>query len=75
MTKMERTIAHENGDFWVCAGSSQYTVYRCGITHSKADSSYTKDADGLSLAIARCNYLAKRSKSCNDNSPASCATE
>lgn len=61
MTRTEsHIIAHENGDFWVSSTDGQYTVYRCELTHSVADSSYPKSADGLSIAIARCNYLAKR---------------
>jgi len=30
------------------------------LTHSVADSSYPATDDGLSLAIARCDYLEKR---------------
>ena len=52
---------HENGSFWVLQDrkNKAYTVYRTGITHSIADSSYKLDADGLSIAKARANYLAK----------------
>jgi hypothetical protein len=53
-------IVYERGDFWVKRNRNGYTVYRSGITHSKADSTYTLDADGLSIAIARCNYLSAR---------------
>lgn len=56
----EADIKHENGMFWVCRNKADYTVYRAGSTHSVADSSYAKDDDGLSLAIARCDYLASR---------------
>lgn len=56
----ESVIKHEAGQYWVCENKSDYTVYVSGITHSKADSSYTKDDDGLSLAIARCDYLARK---------------
>lgn len=56
----EQDIMHENGDFWVGRNKSDYTVYRSGITHSVSDSAYHKSPDGLSIAIARCDYLAKR---------------
>jgi hypothetical protein len=58
----ESDIKHENGDFWVCDNRTQYTVYRTGLTHSVADSSYAHNENGLSIAIARCDYLATRSK-------------
>lgn len=58
----EKDIVHENGDFWVCAHNTAYTVYRCGITHSTPDSSYDKTPDGLSIAVARCDYLAQRNE-------------
>ena len=56
----EKDIMHECGAYWVCAHRDQYTVYRSGVTHSTADSAYSKDADGISIAIARCEYLATR---------------
>lgn len=57
----ESDIVHEAGNYWVCREPRAYTVYCANPLHySVADSSYRKDADGLSLAIARCNYLAKR---------------
>lgn len=55
----ESDIVHENGDYWVAREKDRYTVYKSGITHSVGDSSYRKDADGLSIAIARCGYLAR----------------
>jgi hypothetical protein len=55
----EADIMHEAGDFWVYRDKGVYTVYRTGITHSVSDSSYEKSEDGLSLAIARCDYLAR----------------
>ena len=58
----ESSIVHQNGEFWVLQNRTQYTVYRDGLTHGTADSSYTKNDDGRSIAIARCNYLAKRAK-------------
>lgn len=56
----EADIMHENGDFWVAREHRCYVVYAAGITHSISDSAYAKTPDGLSIAIARCNYLAKR---------------
>ena len=58
----ESDIVYENGDYWVAKERSAYTVYKSRLTHSVSDSSYQRDADGLSLAIARCDYLAKYSK-------------
>lgn len=56
----ESDIMHEAGAYWVCRDRTSYTVYRVTLTHSVADSAYEKTPDGLSIAIARCNYLAKR---------------
>lgn len=56
----ESDIMYENGEYWVCRGRGGYTVYETGLTHSTADSSYPRDADGLSIAIARCDYLEAR---------------
>jgi hypothetical protein len=57
----ERDIVHVDGEFWVAkdnrAGTS-YTVYKDGATHATADSSYSD----VSLAIARCDYLALQAK-------------
>ena len=58
MTK-ERDIKHENGQYWVLDTKDSYTVMIKGITHSTSESSYTRTDDGLSIAIARCNYLSK----------------
>lgn len=58
--RFERDIKHEAGRFWVGDTKDSYTVYEEGITHSEPDSSYAHNEDGLSIAIARCNYLAKR---------------
>ena len=53
----ERDIVHENGNYWVHADrDGSFTVYAVGITHSVPDSTY----DDKSLAVARCDYLAKR---------------
>lgn len=56
----EKDIKHESGIFWVLDTHNSYAVMRNVGTHSKSDSEYTHDADGLSIAIARCNYLSKR---------------
>jgi hypothetical protein len=56
----ESQIKFESGSYWVCLADNQYTVYRSGVTHSKADSSYAFSEDGLSLAIARAKYLDAR---------------
>lgn len=56
----EADIKHENGRFWVGDNKKDYTVYESGITHSTPDSSYEHDEDGLSIAIARCDFLAER---------------
>jgi hypothetical protein len=59
MTK-ESDILHERGSYWVRRSKKAYTVFKCGITHSTSDSAYAPTPDGLSLAIARCNYLGQR---------------
>lgn len=57
----ESDIKYDGDGFWVAAvDKKQYTVYKTGLTHSTADSSYPFTNDGLSLAIARCKYLAKK---------------
>jgi hypothetical protein len=54
----ESNILHENGLFWVLSEKGKYTVMKNGITHSKSvDDVYYTDS---SIAIARCNYLAKK---------------
>lgn len=55
----ESDIIHEAGRYWVCKVQNTYTVYRSGVTHSTSDSSYRQDPNGLSIAIARANYLNK----------------
>lgn len=56
----EAKIVHERGDYWVCAEGGRYTVYKAGPTHSVADSSYPATTDGLSYAIARCDYKGRQ---------------
>jgi hypothetical protein len=53
----ESDIVYENGNYWVARERDRYTVYQSGATHSISDSSYGKSKDGLTLAIARCDYL------------------
>lgn len=54
-------ILHENGKFWVLRdsfkGKETYTVMRNGLTHSESVDGVTYP--DVSLAIARCDYLAK----------------
>lgn len=57
----ESDIMHENGAYWVGRTKSGYVVFRSGVTHSTSDSAYELNADGLSIAIARCDYLARHS--------------
>lgn len=64
----ESDLVHENGDFWVCKtqknwfGSPEktYSIYRNQLTHSVPVASFEQNEDGLSLAIAYCDYRAKR---------------
>jgi len=56
----EAQIVYVNGDYWVCDQRDSYVVYKCGITHSTSDSAYHHTPDGLSIAKARCDYLANR---------------
>jgi len=58
----EKSIVYSSGRYWVCKADNQYTVYINVATHSTADSSYVNTEDGLSIAIARCNYIAKKQK-------------
>ena len=60
----ESDIMHESGAYWVgrTRKPDSYTVYRNGITHATPDSSYALTPDGLSIAIARAQYLANRSR-------------
>ena len=57
----ECDIMHEAGPYWVARGPKAYVVYRTGPVASTSDSAYAKTPDGLSIAVARCDYLAKRS--------------
>lgn len=68
----EKDIKHENAPFWVGDTRRAYVVY--GPQHSidpssvsAPDSSYAHNADGLSIAIARCDYLARRRLETQEN--------
>lgn len=62
MSYREADIAYENPKAWVLDDKKRdcYTVFRVGITHSVSDSSYARDADGLSIAKARADYFNRR---------------
>ena len=66
----EEDIVHEAGDYWVARERAAYTVYRNRVTHATSDSTYAKTPAGLSIAVARCDYLAgrERSLSCSTKS-------
>jgi hypothetical protein len=55
----EKDIIYENDGFWIGLDKNIYVVYRPSpsFTHSISDSGYEE----LSLAKARCDYLARRS--------------
>lgn len=60
----EQDIMHETpcGKYWVGRNASKqaYVVYRNKGHYSESDSGYHMTPDGLSIAIAYANYLAKR---------------
>lgn len=56
----EKQIVYQSGAFWVADRDARFTVYRDGLTHAVADSAYPRTSDGLSLARARVDYLARR---------------
>ena len=53
-------LLHENGSFTLHDTGKDYTVFVNGSVYAVSDSVFAKSADGLSLATARCDYLAKR---------------
>jgi hypothetical protein len=61
----EKDIVYKVGGFWVCKDRGSYVVYRPSpsFTHSISDSGFPLDADGLSVARARVDYLASRAVS------------
>lgn len=58
----ESHIMHESagGRYWVGKVFAGYAVFKTGLTHSESSVTFAPDADGLSLAIAHCDYKAKR---------------
>jgi|GEM_PF-1453992 len=56
-------ILHEAGNYWISNEGTKkaaaFHVWEIGITHSTCDSAY----NDMSLAVARCNYLAERKES------------
>lgn len=58
----EADILHENAGFYVALNRrcNALVVYRPRATHAESDSAYCNNPDGLSIAKARCDYLAKR---------------
>lgn len=62
MSFKESDIVYEEGLFWVLLDHKHkcYTVYRQGVCASEADSSYEYNDSGLSIALARAKYLARK---------------
>ena len=62
----ESDIMYETpcGNYWVGRDKENkaYVVYQNRLTHSYGESGYNMDRDGLSIAICRAKYLAKRNK-------------
>lgn len=58
----ESDIVFEKGNYWIGRDRkvSTYIVFKIGPTYSTSDSAYALTPDGLSIAIARCDYLANR---------------
>lgn len=55
-----RGILDEMDGFYVARTGNAYTVFRPTATAARSDSSYPLTDDGLSLAVARMEYLANR---------------
>lgn len=62
MSYKEKDIKHEAGNFWVLDTGKAYAVMVSGVTHSISESAYERTDDGLSIAVARCNYLSSKQK-------------
>lgn len=66
----ESDITHESacGKFWICRDrkAAAYVVCRTGFIYSTDDSAYALTSDGLSIARARCDYLAGRAAATTD---------
>lgn len=59
MSYKESDIKYELGNYFVLKLKDSYGVFKNGLTHSTSDSFYHLNDDGLSIAIARCKYLAR----------------
>ena len=57
----QRNIVYETRKSWVYHDKKQQTltVYRKGVSVSNPDSAYTADIDGLSIALARADWIAR----------------
>lgn len=59
-----RDVLHETGGFFVARNrrGNALVVFRPSRsgTHAESDSAYCNTPNGLSIAIARCDYLARR---------------
>jgi hypothetical protein len=60
----ENDIVHQEGRFWIVRSRAPraWVVMRDTNTHSVSDSAYSYTNEGLTLAKARCGYLAKHDK-------------
>jgi hypothetical protein len=61
----EKDILHESGEYWVLRESSKNRLHvlKTGLTHSVTLCQFADNSDGLSCAVAYCDYLAKREES------------
>lgn len=56
----ESDLIHENAGHYIIRNCGGLTVYRPAATHAVSDSAYPDTADGLSIAKARVDYLARK---------------
>lgn len=62
----EKDILHERGSYWVANDGNAYTVVQNLLAGgAESDSSYPHTEDGLSIAKARVDYLARREQKKN----------
>ena len=54
-----RNISHEVDGYYVLSEPKGYVVFRPDGVCAVADSTHPKTIDGLSIAITRCNFLAR----------------
>lgn len=57
---MKDQVLHENGKYWVRDELYGYVVYENGITHAVSVQAFPLNEDGLSLAMAYCDYIADK---------------